>query len=334
MSKMRNKYLLVGLTIFILFFAFGCGVASENITTELGEELTIYKPIAGFSGFMDILVIPMAALMWLLGKSVAFGNYAIVILFATLIVRTLAWPIYGKTNDMSLKMNLASDEQKKIEEKYKDRVDKESQQRKQMELMQLYKKYNISMTGCFMPFIQMPIFLAFFETLRRIPYSVSTWLNSFDGGLEAFGKTFTANDLLFDFNFLETKFLGIDLFKGVEVGGWQKYGIWILAALVAGTQFLMQFLQNRRQKSQKEKMYENVPEYRRPQQNDQQKQMNMTMNIMMYSMPIMMVVFIIQSPAALGWYWLIGNIYSAIQSAVSARLSGKKLEKLREKYSK
>ena len=32
------------------------------------------------------------------------------------------------------------------------------------------------------------------------------------------------------------------------------------------------------------------------QQTEQQKSMNMTMNIMMYGMPIMMVVFIIQSP--------------------------------------
>ena len=180
----------------------------------------------------------------------------------------------------------------------------------------------------------MPIFLAFFETLRRIPYSISSWLNTFDGGLKAFGKTFTADDLLFDFDFLNTNVLGIDLLKGVEEGGWQKYGIWILAALVAGTQFLMQFLQNRRQKKQKDDMYSNVPEYRRPQQNDQQKQMNMTMNIMLYMMPIMMVVFIIQSPAALGWYWLIGNVYSAIQSAVSAKFSNKRLEKLKEKYSK
>ena len=81
-------------------------------------------------------------------------------------------------------------------------------------------------------------------------------------------------------------------------------------------------------------MYSDVPDYRKPQQTEQQKSMNLTMNIMMYSMPLMMVIFIIQSPAALGWYWLVGNIYSALQSAISAKTSAKKLEKLRQKHIK
>jgi len=334
LQSMRNKYILVGILFAIAFFSFGCGVKTHEIVDAAGNSLEIYRPLAGFSGIMDILVIPMAGLMWVLGKTVAFGNYAVVILLATIIVRSLAWPIYGKTNDMSLKMNLISGEQRKIEEKYKDRMDKESQQRKSMELMQLYKKYNISMAGCFMPFIQMPIFLAFFETLRRIPFTIASFFEQFPEGIEIAGKVITKDNLLFDFDFLQTKIFGIDLFKGVEDGGWQKYGIWVLAALVAGTQLLTQFLSQRRAKKQKEEMYSDVPDYRKPQQTEQQKSMNLTMNIMMYSMPLMMVIFIIQSPAALGWYWLVGNIYSALQSAISAKTSAKKLEKLRQKYGK
>ena len=333
-SKMRNKYILMGILLFVVMFSVGCGASPIKIE---GSEETMYMPIAGFTGIMDILVIPMAGLMWVLGKTIAFGNYAVVILLATVIIRTIAWPIYGKTNDMGLKMNLISDEQRKIEEKYRDRLDKESQQRKSMEMMQLYKKYKISMAGCFMPFIQMPIFLAFFETLRRVPSTSSTFEEFVKNAGEIVLKgegTIKVSDLLFDFKFLNTSIFGIDLFKGTEGGQANKVGIWILAVLVAGTQLATQYLSQRRNKKQKEKMYENVPEYRRPQQPEQQKSMNMTMNIMMYGMPIMMVVFIIQSPAALGWYWLIGNIYSGIQSAISAKTSAKKLEKLKEKFGK
>ena len=57
------------------------------------------------------------------------------------------------------------------------------------------------------------------------------------------------------------------------------------------------------------------------------------MKIMLYSMTAMMVVFVINSPAGLGLYWLIGNIYSALQSTISHHLSGRRLEQLRKKHS-
>ena len=49
-------------------------------------------------------------------------------------------------------------------------------------------------------------------------------------------------------------------------------------------------------------------------------------------MPVMMVIFILQSPAALGWYWLVGNLFTALQGYISSKQSEKKLEKLREKF--
>lgn len=337
MNKMKNKYILVGLLFIVLFFATGCGASTSNIEYN-GEQIDAYMPIIkSFTGIMDILVIPMAALMYFLGKTVAFGNYAIVILLATIIVRSIAWPIYGKTNDMSMKMSLLAPEQAKIEKRYEGRTDTESQQRKSMEMMQLYKKYKVSFTGCFMPFIQMPIFLAFFETLRRIPSSIATWIDANAGGTIVFGeRTITSADLMFDFGFMNTKFFGIDLFEGVADNwkSWQTIGIWILAFLVGATQLITQYLSTKRQKKQKDSMNANVPAYRQPTQTDQQKSMETSMKIMMYAMPVTMIIFIIQSPAALGWYWFVGNIYTSLQSYISSKTSAKKLEKLKEKFSR
>ena len=182
----------------------------------------------------------------------------------------------------------------------------------------------------------MPIFLAFFETLRRLPYTTANWINSIDpSGIKIGEEIITAQDLMFDFSFLNPKVFGIDLFKTIGEGDtWQKIGIWVLGILVAGTQLLMQYFNQRRAKKQKDDLNKDIPVYRQPQQTEQQKSMNMTMNIMMYSMPVMMLIFIIQSPAGLGWYWLVGNIYTAIQSAISAKTSAKKIEKLREKFSR
>ena len=124
-SKMRNKYILMGILLFVVMFSVGCGASPIKIE---GSDETMYMPIAGFTGIMDILVIPMAGLMWVLGKTIAFGNYAVVILLATVIIRTIAWPIYGKQNGMSLKMQLMQPEMSKIQRKYGNRKDPQSQQ--------------------------------------------------------------------------------------------------------------------------------------------------------------------------------------------------------------
>jgi len=331
MKSEKNKYLIVAIVLVILF---GTGCATKQFVDAAGN--TTLLPIAsesyGIGGSWDFLVYPMAWLMFMVGKIVNY-NYALMILIVTIVVRSAAWPIYGKSNDMTLKMNLLAPEQRKIEEKYAGKNDKESQQRKSMEMMNLYKKYKISFSGCFMPFIQMPIFLAFYETLRRIPVSSQSYL-------EQVGNVFTSGEdkvaiteVLYNADQLKTTFLGLNLLEGAgEEWNWQRIGIYILAVLVAATQLAQQMLSQRRSKKQKAEMESGVPDYRKKEPTDAQKQTEMMMKIMLYGMPIMMAVFIITNTAALGWYWFVGNIFTAFQSFISQKSSAKKLEILRKKY--
>ena len=335
MNSIRKKYLLVGIVLFVLFMT-GCGVTQFTDKNDVQVMLPIASGVYGEGGNWDFLVYPMAWLMFNISKLVGH-NYAITILIATILVRSIAWPIYGKTNDMQLKMSLLGPEQRKIEEKYEGKTDQESLQRKNMEVMQLYKKYKVSFSGCFMPFIQMPIFLAFYETLRRIPHTSKSYIESFVGGATFTNGenviTVTSNQLLYDADTLNTNAFGLDLLKTASEGeGWQKIGVYVLAVLVALTQIGTQLLSQRRSKLQREKMESNVPEYRRKGPSDQQKQTEMMMKVTLWSMPIMMAVFIINNSAALGWYWLVGNLYTALQSFISAKTGEKKLAKLREKF--
>jgi len=308
--KRKNKKIFTFLVFALLLLVLsGCKSSSQNV-----------KPIQGFSGVLDILVWPMAGLMYGIGKTVAFGYYGIVIVLATIIVRTLAWPIYTKTNDLSLKMNIAAPEIDKIQAKYAGKNDKESQQRMQLELLNVYRKYGIGFGGCLLPFVQFPIFLAFYQTLQRIPLTRN-------------------GNYKLDFGFLNGNFLGIDLFKGrfdlvtkEPVGTKQTIGIIVLAVLVGLTQIISQILTQKRQKKAQEESQANIPEYRRKQQTETQKQTEMSMKIMVYTMTVMMVIFVLQSTAALGLYWLVGNLYTMIQGYISHKNSKKRLEKLRAKY--
>ncbi len=299
--KINKKYVLLVVMVLGLLFLSGC---SKNDTTQA----------IGSNGFQidDIFVYPMAGLMWLVSKTIGFGNYGIVIILTTIIVRTLAWPIYAKTNDMSLKMSLVAPEAEKIKQKYAGKDDQQSQQRMQMETMQLYKKYGIGLGGCLMPLIQMPIFIGFFRTISRMPATVAEpnhWLNVFN----------------------KTDFLGVDLLVGQVGDSWQKIGVIALAVLVGLTQIFSIWVSQRRQKKMKEQSTSSVPAYRQPNA-DQQQQTQKTMNIVMYSMTIMMVVFVLQSPAGLGLYWLVGNIYSTLQSYIGHKNSEKRLEVLKSKH--
>jgi len=209
-------------------------------------------------------------------------------------------------------MQLMAPEQAKIEQKYAGKTDPESNQRKQMELMQLYKKYGVGIGGCLIQFIQLPIFISFYQTLQRVPKTV--------------GAEYT-----FDFSFLNTNFFGINLFATRSESTYQMWGIIILAILVGGTQIVSQIIATRRQKKAKAESQSNIPAYRQPAQTDIQKQTETTMKIMMYGMTAMMMVFVYNSTAALGFYWLVGNLYSTLQGYFGHKSSQKRMARLKAK---
>ena len=315
---MENTKIYKDIYKYALIFIIAIGLAVLVGCSNKQSNTVVDYPLIGFSRFGDIFVYPIAGIMWLMGKSIANGSYGVAIILTTIIVRTIAWPIYAKTNDMSLKMQLMQPELEKIQAKYAGKDDQQSKQRLSMETMQLYKKYGVGLSSCLMPFIQMPIFIGFFNAISRMPATFalegSNWLK------DVFGEKIT----LFGINL--TVQIGDEVATKAD-----KWAIYILAGLVGVTQVLSILISQLRQKKQKSKTQSSIPEYRRPQQTDQQKQTALMMNIMLYGMAVMMVVLVIRRPAGLGLYWLVGNIYSTLQAQVGAMQSEKRLEKLRKK---
>ncbi|MBQ8292616.1 MAG: membrane protein insertase YidC [Bacilli bacterium] len=263
--------------------------------------------------FNNLIVFPIG---WLI-QAIAHlcgGYYILGLLIVTILVRTLGWPIYAKTNDMSLKMSIMQPELQKLEAKYANRPDPDSQRMKQMEQMQLYKKYKVGMGGCLMPLLQFPIFMGIYRAVSRMQYT--------DGTIPG------TQDWVSDLN---TNLFGVDLFKTRgEFGTPQFWGIIVILVIVVGTQILSQVQANRRQKKMNEERQANIPEYRRQAvaQNDQAK----TMKYMMYFMIFMMGMFVWQSAAGLGVYWCIGNVYSMAQTYINNKMSGRRMEKMKKKF--
>ena len=268
---------------------------------EFSQDFQVYvsggeRPISNKDAtFFDwILVIPVAFIMNFFASFLG-NNFALGILLTTIVVRTLAWPIYAKSNDMSLKMNLAQPDMQRVQNKYATRKDPQSQQMMQMEMMQIYKKHGINVFGCLTPFLQMPIFIAMYGVVRRI---------TLEGGIYTKG---VAN----------TQFLGINLANGND----GIIGI-ILAGLVGGTMFILQQISMKKPAYAKNTGRQNL--------NPQAQQTEKTMKYVSYFMVIMMAVASYGSNA-LALYWIFGNIYSLGQTLINRKLNEKKHEKLKQK---
>lgn len=276
---------------------------TNEVTAKTSEGLyeSIYKtPIGAKTGAWEWII---QAIGWFtLKASSLFGllsgyYYWIGLLIMTLTIRTLAWPVYAKSNDLTLKMQMAQPEITKIQEKYQGRTDQATQQRMQLETMDVYKKYKINLLGCLMPFVQMPIFIAMYQVVQRFPLSGSTF----------FGLTNADMNI----SFLWTNLGNIDWLPNLP-----------LAIIVAFTMWLSQYLTQKRtaniNKNQR---------YMSPQQQQSQK----TMKYMMYFMVVMMGYISILN-AGIAYYWIIGNLYQLFQSYISHRNTDRRQDQLRKQF--
>lgn len=115
-----------------------------------------------------IFVRPLAFIIINLSKLV--GSIAISLIIITLILRGILYPITKKTAIQSEMMKKAQPEIAKIEKKYANKTDQESMNKKGQEMLAIYKKYKINpMSGCIFAFLQLPILLAFWEAIQRVP---------------------------------------------------------------------------------------------------------------------------------------------------------------------
>ena len=110
-------------------------------------------------------------LAWLIIQIGTFTkNYGWAIILVTILIRLVLYPLTQKTAMQSENLNAAKSKLEKLELKYKNRNDQQSQMLKAQEMMKIYKDYNINpMSGCLYALIQIPLFFAFYEALYRLP---------------------------------------------------------------------------------------------------------------------------------------------------------------------
>ncbi|MDR2494863.1 MAG: membrane protein insertase YidC [Spirochaetaceae bacterium] len=117
--------------------------------------------VANTSGFLGPLE---TALKWLLGFFYRIvPNYGAAIIFLTVLVKLILFPLTKKGSESTLRMQALSPRIKEIQEKYKD-----NPQKMNSEMAEFYKKegYN-PVAGCLPMLLQFPIFIAMYNLFNN-----------------------------------------------------------------------------------------------------------------------------------------------------------------------
>lgn len=299
--KKTTRIQLVAVTLVLVVLLAACGG---------GDTTSIYElPIGhsqGWGWFQWFVGVLADFMVWL--STITGGYYWVGLLIMTLIVRSVGWPIYAKSNAMTTNMQQAQPELNRIQEKYKGRTDEASQRKQQQETLEIYRKYNINPLGCLLPFLQMPIFIIMYQVVRRVPLSVGAVVD---------GVTTR------DYSALNYTFLGMDLKAGVDfsVFSTESFGAAlgsifpeILLAIAVGV--LMFGYQ---------KYAQSKPEYlqNKKYQTAQAAQTANQMKYMSYFMVFMLVSIAITNNG-IALYWIVGNAYQFFQTYINRRQGYKK----------
>ncbi|UXM94572.1 membrane protein insertase YidC [Bartonella sp. HY329] len=110
-------------------------------------------------GLLGLIVKPMFTLIDWLYKLV--GNFGIAILLATVILKTILFPLANKSYKSMARMKVVQPAMVEIREKYA-----EDKTKQQQAIMELYRKEKINpLAGCWPILIQIPIFFALYKVL-------------------------------------------------------------------------------------------------------------------------------------------------------------------------
>ena len=317
---MKKKHVVMILLVFVFVLLLtGCSGADKSMLPISNPN---GKGVENDGWFVWILVRPIA---FFIDRFSIGGVLGVGIILTTLMVRTIAWPVYAKTNDMSLKMNLAQPEMTRIQAKYANRKDPMSQQKMQREMMAVWKKYKINPLGCLVaPLIQFPLFMAMYNAVQRYPNKAYTYAEDakkYAGETKHVCTWFKhMNDAGGD---LKTKFCGIDLSKGInnitELGKISNW-IYIILPILVGITMVACQLVSQKKPSYVKKAYPNQ------QANPQAQQTERMMKFMIVFMTAMMV-FISFRSGTLALYWIAGNLYTIVQTVINRKTNEIKWEK-------
>ncbi len=155
-TKRGKQFLLLGVLVLLIAVLSGC--APSSTVTHTTEDLKN-------GGFWQSNVVYYFAIALDTFAKWFNGQYGLAVLVMVIIVRTLILPLTLKQVRSSRAMQAIQPELQKIQKKYKDQPEKVQQ-----ETMRLFQENKVNpMAGCLPLIVQMPIFIALYNSIYYNP---------------------------------------------------------------------------------------------------------------------------------------------------------------------
>lgn len=257
----KNKHFIV--LIPLIIFLTGCGVRQADLATDFGG---LWQSLV----YMTSLFVIWCAQL--------FGNNLVVgLIIATTITRIIMIKPYKMQIKSQEGMSVVQPKIKKLQSKYPDRKDRDSQIKMQQEMQALYKENGVNpFSGCLPALIQMPFLFVFYGAIQNLFYFTDTGVNPGETGVHA-GEIITNSQL-------STMILNVDfgeplIFMALlsAIGTWASTYVGLLG------------------------MEKDNPTYS-------------MMSKMAMFMPIFIFFIGLSLPGAMALYWLIGSIFTVAQT--------------------
>jgi YidC/Oxa1 family membrane protein insertase len=128
-----------------------------------------FKLVSEYEGlWASLFVKPLA---WVILKTGSlFNNYGLALIIISILIRALLMPLTKKSLMQTDSISKAQPEIDRINKKYENKLDQQSQMQKAQETMMIYQKYKINpLSSCLFVIIQIPLLFAFLEAINRTP---------------------------------------------------------------------------------------------------------------------------------------------------------------------
>ena len=269
------------------------------------------------SFFDTVIVQPIFNLLMLIYSLIP--DFGVSIIIFTILVRLLLWPLVKKQLHHTKAMRKMQPELAKINKQYA-----KNPQMRNLAMMELYKKHNISVFGPIgILLIQFPILIAMYRVVQIFAS------NRADLGKYVYGAVKNlpvANNLVNNPDQFNQNFLGIfDLTQHAISKNGVVVGLLVLAVLAAVLQYLTakQLSPN---SDSKRRLRDILSEAGSSKEADQSEVNAVVSRKMMKFMPVMVFLIIIYLPGALAMYMTTANAVGYLQNLIILRKDSSEME--------
>lgn len=275
--------------------------------------------------FTTLIVQPLFNLLVVIYALIPGHNFGLALIIFTIVIRLLLWPLVKKQLHQARAMRKLQPELKKIKKATKGDRQKESQM-----LMELYKERGINPLGAFPTLIiQFIVLIGLYSGLRKIiddPHSIISFAYP---SVQHFGWI---QQLSHDIHRFDNTLLGIvDLSRAALNSGGGVYWPAMLIVLGSAVAQYYQAKQLMPQEKDQRSLRAILKDAGSGQQADQAEVNAAVGRSTRFLIPVMIFIFTVNLPSALGLYWLVGGLVAFIQQSIVLGRDEEEMEELADK---